>query len=210
MIGILKLGVGNHSAVYNSLTRLGFDAIPVKSPSDLNCIDSLIMPGVGSFDFCIQSLIDSSLYESIQNYALTQKRPILGICAGMQIMFDNSEEGQLEGLSLLNGSICQLSTNNSPHLTVPHIGVCQITGFSQFAQAFSIEGYDTLNMYFIHSYALLSSSNSNLITARTVYGSTSFISAFRSGNIWGIQAHPEKSHTHGRIFLQAFLDSVCV
>lgn len=190
-IGILNYGIGNVGSIKRLCNR--FEDTEVIGPNDSwSAYNLIIFPGVGSFDHAIQVANESNLRTEMPVH-LSRGRFILGICVGMQILFDSSEEGKLSGLGLVGGRLKKLISH--PGYPVPHMGwsCVSTTGFP-----FPVKG----EFYFTHSYALLqkefNNENCNILTSE--YGE-SIVAAFNHQNIFGVQFHPEKSGTNGREFL---------
>lgn len=195
MIGIIDYGSGNVHAITRILGNLKVDHKVVRKPSDFSEITKLILPGVGAFDSVMKKLNNSGLRGTLDDLVINKHMPVLGICVGMQIMGNNSEEGDLKGLGWINGSVIKFESQESFY--VPHMGwntVENEIGFSIFEETDKDFGF-----YFVHSYYFNLQEGVDHI-ASTDYG-FSFVSAFQKENIIGVQFHPEKSHSNGmRVF----------
>jgi imidazole glycerol-phosphate synthase subunit HisH len=163
----------------------------------------LILPGVGAFDFVMRSLKQSGLIPALNRFALEEKRPVLGVCVGMQVMFESSEEGVLNGLGWFEGKVRHLSkiyNVSSQSLRTPHMG-WNALNFDQTSPMFSnlcgIQEFYFLHSYYCHPY------DDDVVIATADYGA-SFCAVAQSNNIIGIQCHPEKSHACGANFLKVF------
>lgn len=193
MIGIVNYGSGNIRAIETIYRRLNIEVSLVNQPDDLDNCDKIILPGVGAFDATMQQLNASGLREKLDEQALDLKKPILGICVGMQIMGDRSDEGKLPGLGWISGSVLKFDADTiSVKPKLPHMGWNNITDYRH--KLFSgIE--NDLGFYFVHSYYFACNHDENILST-TEYG-IKFPSAIIKENIIGTQFHPEKSHSNG-------------
>ena len=166
---------------------------------DIKTIDLLVIPGVGSFDAAIQG-ISKQANDFILDF-IASKKPLLGICIGMHILFDKSEEGYEKGLSLIPGEVVKFDEKmmQSLSLPIPHVGwnaVDLIEGFSNKSEQLS-------RFYFTHSYHVQPQNKENII-GHSNYGNK-FVSMVRKDNIFGVQFHPEKSNLSGQEFFKRFI-----
>ena len=198
MIKIINYGLGNIDAFYNIYKRLGIDVGIASSKNDIKNAEKLILPGVGAFDFAMKSLNESGLRDEIEKRVLLNRVPIIGICIGMQIMAKKSEEGVSEGLGWIDAQVIKF---NSDNLIVPEMGWNSID--FQDSPLFK-ELPDNPRFYFLHSYYMKCNKKENVIGTSN-YGIT-FDSAVCEKNIFGIQFHPEKSHTNGIQLLKNFAE----
>lgn len=200
MIGIVDYGLGNVRAFENTYRRLGIPAKPICNAAELVTVDKLILPGVGAFDWAMQRLEHSGMLDALNSRVKRDGVPVLGICVGMQIMADSSEEGTKRGLGWVPGRVLRFQDKwfrDRTHL--PHMGwntVKPCADLELFA------GLDNAQFYFLHSY-FFSAENTEHVAAKTMYG-VEFASVIRSGNIWATQFHPEKSHDWGVNLLRNF------
>ncbi len=201
MIGLIDYGVGNINAFLNIFKKLNIEAGRVKTIEDFKNATKLILPGVGAFDDAMQRFNDSGLRDITQEAVLLKKIPTLGICVGMQMLADRSEEGSIEGLGWIKGEVKRFDPQSINQTTkFPHMGwndVCPLNNNSLFS---GIENGG--RFYFLHSYYFQCAQESNIL-ATTEYG-LKFASAISHGHIFGIQCHPEKSHKIGVKLLQNF------
>lgn len=200
MIKILNYGLGNIKAFINAYNRLGINAEAIESIAEIKPSDKLILPGVGHFDYAMKKLSDKFDLERLNRIVLEDKTPILGVCVGMQIMCNNSEEGSLPGLGWFDCTVKKIPSNeifSLPHMGWNTIDICKknllFKGFNKR------ENY----MYFLHSYYC--DSNEELTFATTSY-SKNFPSIAISNNIFGVQGHPEKSHDVGEKLLKNYFE----
>ena len=200
MIGLISYGLGNIKAFENIYKKLNIPCMRVENPSDLEKVEKLILPGVGSFDNAMSKLIKSNLLDTINYKVKDEKIPILGVCVGMQIMSNSSEEGNLEGLGWIKGRVKKFKPSYFKSKPFnPHMGWNSI---SQRNESKIFNNIQSLKFYFLHSYYLDPELNSNIISS-TNYG-LDFCSAINQDNIWATQFHPEKSHNSGIKLLENF------
>jgi len=201
MIAIVDYNMGNLASVKNAFAKLGKDTVVESNPEKFKEYDKLILPGVGAFGDAMEHLRERNMINAIQNFAASGK-PILGICLGMQLLFESSEEfGKNEGLGLIKGHVKAFDESKfSEALKVPHMGWNRM--FTKEHPLFV--GLDEEHyLYFVHTYHV-SCSNSEDIIGETEYG-YKFTSAVAHNNIMGIQPHPEKSHENGLKILENFI-----
>lgn len=201
MITIIDYGVGNISAFQNVYKRLDIPTRIAKSVEDLLDVEKLILPGVGAFDYAMAQLNDSGMRERLDELVLLQKIPVIGICVGMQMMGNKSDEGQLEGLKWMDASIRKFDESTIHQRTkLPHMGWNDVYPKNSHPLFEGLE-QDAL-FYFLHSY-YFECNNKEDILAQSDYG-VLFTSAAYHDNIFGIQFHPEKSHQYGEQLLHNF------
>ena len=199
MIGIIDYGLGNISAFMNIYKQINYKSSIVKTPADLDQVEKIILPGVGSFDWAIESLNKSGLRDSIQKFVIDEKKPILGVCVGMQIMAKSSEEGKEKGLSWIDGEIKKINFKNSEeYFPLPHMGWNDV----YFKKNPLSKNIEKSSFYFLHSYFFDKVEKNNQL-AKSTY-SEEFVSAIVKNNIYGVQFHPEKSHSYGIKLLTNF------
>ena len=199
-ICIVNSELGNVGSVYNMLKYLGIDCFISSDTKEIFNSSHMILPGVGRFDHGIKSLAHIGIDKNfILDYVFNEKF-VLGICLGMQLLCLHSEEGALDGLSLIDASVKRFDFDSSIQLPVPHMGWNTVAPSSQSSL---FDGYNSdIRFYFVHSY-YVSPSSQNIISGTSDYGKN-FCSAFSSGNIHGVQFHPEKSHKFGMHLLSNF------
>ena len=199
MIKIINYGLGNIRAFINLYKSLDIDISVANSHTDLKNCDKIILPGVGSFDTAIEKINNSGMRESLDELVLVKKKPVLGICVGMQIMLSSSEEGKLDGLSWIKSKVVKFDINSKLY-KIPHMGWNNIIIRNDNPLLNNLN--DRSRFYFLHSY-YCDINNNNKVLASTNY-QIEFPSVFNYDNIFGIQCHPEKSHGSGLIFLKNF------
>ena len=189
-IAIINYGAGNIQSILFAIERLGYTADLTNNPNEIQQADKVIFPGVGEASYAMQKLIESGLDSLIP----TLKQPVLGICLGMQLMCQHSEEGNTDGLSIFNANVIRFSNN----VKVPQMGWNQIYNLkSPLFQGINDNEY----MYLVHSYYV---PNCNEAIANTNYD-VEYASALQKDNFYGTQFHPEKSGDVGEQILANFL-----
>lgn len=214
MIGIIDYGMGNLHSVYSACQYLELEAIISADPQQLERCERLILPGVGAFGDMINMLTSSGLYDWLKEQVEICYKPLLGICLGMQALFDRSfEYGEYEGIHFMKGDICPLESlqvhekGKEVVLTVPQIGWNKLFFSSDFALADELE-VDPY-VYFDHSYALMHWDPINL-KAYAQYGPYIIPAILIQDNVMGCQFHPEKSGPTGLRILEWFGKEFCV
>ncbi|HUH42017.1 MAG TPA: imidazole glycerol phosphate synthase subunit HisH [Sulfurimonas sp.] len=200
MIGIVDYNMGNLASVQNAFAKIGAQTVVESDPKKFKEYDKLILPGVGAFGDAMAHLRERNMIDAIKEFAASSK-PILGICLGMQLLFESGEEfGEHEGLGLIKGKIVAFDTSKFEEtLKVPHMGWNRM--FTKEHPLF--KGLDEEHyLYFVHSFHAVCESEEDSI-GKTFYG-YEFTSAVAHGNIMGIQPHPEKSHENGLKILENF------
>lgn len=204
MIRIVDYGIGNIQAFLTLFKRIGIVAQRADTADALNDATHLILPGVGHFDHAMQRLNDSGIRPRLEELVLESKIPVIGICVGMQMLAQGSDEGRLQGLGWIPGRVRAFETNHlSANLPMPHMGwnVLQAKGNCQLLT----RGFDDLpQFYFLHSY-YFDAENKADVSATANYG-FDFDAAVSCGHIHGIQCHPEKSHHWGEQLLKNFVE----
>lgn len=201
MITIVNYGSGNIEAISNIYKRANIEYHVAESPEELENAEKLILPGVGAFDRTMQQLIDSGLKSKLDELVLTKKIPVLGICVGMQIMANSSEEGELKGLGWIDGEVKKFDISTFTHKPhVPHMGWNSIKPQKKNNLLKNID--EEQGFYFLHTYYFSCNQPENIL-AETTYG-TSFTSAVCNNNVYGTQFHPEKGHHNGVQLLKNF------
>jgi glutamine amidotransferase len=204
MIRIVDYGVGNIQAFLNLFKRLGIEARRAETPAQLHDATRLILPGVGHFDHAMQRLSDSGFRPSLEERVLGAKVPIIGVCVGMQMLAEGSEEGSLPGLNWIPGRVRSFASYPAcAGFALPHMGWNQLepmTGSRLFSNGFD----DPPQFYFLHSY-FFDAADRNDVAATASY-CIKFDAVVTRGNIHGVQCHPEKSHHWGEQLLRNFVE----
>lgn len=194
MIAIIDYGSGNLSAIANIYKQLNVPYEVVSEPSRLGLAKSYILPGVGHFDFTMKKIKGSGLYDALQEQVIVAKKPLLGICVGMQLLADSSDEGDAAGLGWVSGHVAKI-VSEVPTIRLPHMGWNSI---SLAGDAWGLfDGVDTnKGFYFLHNYHFMPKVDSNALAA-TYYGRSLVCAVSNGANVFGVQFHPEKSHANG-------------
>lgn len=201
MIHLIDYGVGNIQAFLNCFKRLGIKAVCAKKPEDLENATHLILPGVGAFDHAMQLFNDSGIRDRVEHLVLAEKMPVLGICVGMQMLATSSEEGHFNGLNWIPGKVKSFSSHSaSQNLPMPHMGWNDIKVNADKSLLSDI-GLQP-KFYFLHSY-YFDCADKQHVVATAEYG-FDFDCVIANDNIYGIQCHPEKSHSYGSLLLKNF------
>jgi imidazole glycerol-phosphate synthase subunit HisH len=200
VIAVLDYGIGNLRSAEKALQHLGVDAALTTDPAVARNASGVVLPGVGAFGRCMEQLRESGL-EPVVHEAVEAGKPFLGICIGMQMLFDASEEAPgVKGLGIISGDVRRLTVTSE---RLPHMGwnTLQIrTGSMLF------DGIDDGSwLYFVHSYAPVPADEA-VTAATTEYGGT-VVAAVEQGRVWATQFHPEKSAANGLRLLQNFADA---
>lgn len=200
MITIIDYGMGNLGSILNMFKRINIEA---EITSDKNTIESaqkLLLPGVGAFDAAMKRINESGLRDVLDYKAMQEKVPILGICLGMQLLTNSSEEGKLSGLGWIPGQTKRFEFGIEQKLKIPHMGWNLVREINKSALTFELTNES--RFYFVHSYYVKADNIDNVLM-RTHFG-FDFDSVVQKENIYGAQFHPEKSHKYGMKLLQNF------
>jgi len=195
MIAIIDYNMGNLASVVNAFKKIDAKAKVIQKPDDIKNFDKIILPGVGAFGDAVSHLEKTGMKEAILEFAKSGKQ-MLGICLGMQLLFEKSQEfGEVKGLSLIEGEVDYFKTS----LKVPHMGWNKM--FNKENPIF--DGLDNPYLYFVHS--LHAVCDDKYVIGYTHYD-YKFVSAVNKDNIYGFQPHPEKSHNEGLKILKNFVE----
>ena len=201
MITIIDYGVGNVLAFQNVFKRLSIPSKIAKCENDLMGSSKLILPGVGHFDYTMSQLNNSGMRDRLDELVLKEKIPVIGICVGMQMMAKKSDEGTLDGLCWIDANVKKFDEATINHHTkLPHMGWNDVKPNENHPLFKGLE--QQAIFYFLHSYYFKCSNEENSIS-KTDYG-INFSSSVQLDNIYGIQFHPEKSHSYGERLLKNF------
>ena len=203
MITIVDYGVGNVQALANIYKRLEIACVLAKNSAELAGASHVILPGVGAFDWAMARLEASGMRDALDNLVTAQGKPVLGICVGMQMMAQGSEEGQLAGLGWFDAHVRRFDDTKFTSPThLPHMGWNDVEPVRSDGLLRDL-GSDA-RFYFLHSYYFAPNDPSDVL-ATTVYGER-FACAVQRGNVFGAQFHPEKSHGWGVQLLKNFAE----
>ena len=198
-VGIVDYQAGNVASMRSAFQYVGARALMIKVPSDADSVSHIVLPGVGSFGHCRRQLNESGLIPFLETWTLVDKKPLLGVCVGLQLLTQSSDESPEEaGLGWIPVKTHKLTGNNSEY-RVPHVGWNDVA----FSPAFDYPHEGKRDYYFDHSYAV-TDSPPNIPTAMCDYAD-GFVAALRRDNIYATQFHPEKSQRSGLDFLKYFL-----
>ena len=205
-VTIVDYNSGNISSVINSFKEVAKDEVNIEVSSDLNKItssDKVVLPGQGSFKSCVDALKKiNGLTDTLNEFAINNKKPVLGICVGLQMFADiGYEETETKGLGWISGNVSKIDNQNGKY-KLPHIGWNQINIVKDSKIFKNIKNKS--HMYFVHSYEFLPE-DKNVISATTEY-SSNIVCSVEKGNIYGTQFHPEKSDKLGLKIIKNFLD----
>lgn len=196
-VSLISYGLGNLGSVVNMLKRVGTESRLVSTPEQILESDRLLLPGIGAFDTGMRLLDEQGLTPAIREFAATG-RPVFGICLGMQLLLDSSEEGQSAGLGLIPGR--SLRFDEALGVRVPHMGWNLVEVLSPDPLVADLP--EESRFYFVHTYRVVPDDDGHVLGV-TQYG-VPFASMIRSGNVMGAQFHPEKSHAFGKQILKNF------
>ena len=202
-VHIVDYGMGNIFSVQKKLLK-ETGAVTISSDtSDISKADKIILVGVGHFKKAMDNLNDLNLIEPLNDFAIIKKKPILGICLGMQLMATYSQEGgKVDGLNWVDAEVKKFKISDSLKFKIPHIGWNSVVQMKDSKLTQGISANE--EFYFVHSY-FVKPKNEDLTLHRSSY-IQNFCSAFERDNIFGVQYHPEKSHEAGQLILQNFLN----
>lgn len=202
LVSVIDLGVSNICSLTSALRFLGVPHQVTSSAADLAVATHVVLPGVGAYDAAMQSMDRLGLAPGLRTHALERCLPILGVCLGMQLLFEGSDEGQLPGLGIMTGSFRLLQASAAKGSKVPHVGFSPVHGFQ--AQGLFAGFGDAPHFYFTHSYAMPEiGAQCNIAWCEH---SQPFVAAFQMGNVGGAQFHPEKSQSAGLRLLSNFIE----
>jgi len=200
LIAIVDYNMGNLASVLNALKLIDAHAVIEKNPNNLKNYDKVILPGVGAYKDAMEHLEDTGMLSAVKEFASSGK-PMLGICLGMQLLFESSQEfGETKGLGLIPGHVVAFdkSKMDMDEHKIPHVGWNK--AFNKNSKLF--EGLENPYLYFVHSYHAVCEDKYTIATTHYGYD---FVSAVQKDNIYGFQPHPEKSHDNGIAILKNFV-----
>jgi imidazole glycerol-phosphate synthase subunit HisH len=200
MITIIDYGMGNLGSVQNMFKKVGAQSKISSDLDEISRAEKILLPGVGAFDAAMQRINDLGMKEVLNKKALDEKVPVLGICLGMQLLTESSEEGILPGLGWIKGKTLAFKNRIDAGLKIPHMGWNIAHIKKQTALTKNFEG--EIRFYFVHSF-FVKADNPEHSMMKTNYG-LEFDSAVAHENIFGAQFHPEKSHKFGMTLLEDF------
>lgn len=202
MIIVVDFGMGNLRSVLHKLGKLNIPAIVSSDPEEIKKASKIILPGVGAFGAGINNLKTLGLVDVLNHKVLIEKTPILGICVGLQLMAQRSEEGNAKGLGWVDADVCRFQFEKEANLRVPHVGWNTLIQKKDCCLLNNIE--TNQRFYYTHSYYLKSNHPADIV-ATTRYGDE-FVAIIQRENIFGVQFHPEKSHRRGIEIYKNFVE----
>lgn len=198
-ISIIDYGMGNIGSVINMIKKAGGIPELVSDPKGIENSDKLLLPGVGAFDAGMRNLKERNIDKVISDVVLQKKTPILGICLGMQLLLNGSEEGMLSGLKMIDGFALKFPANTGA-FKIPHMGW---TSVAVAKENKIIEAEKENRFYFVHSYYVECTNKTDVLGSSHYI--LDFVSMLQKDNIYGAQFHPEKSHKFGLQLFQNFI-----
>ena len=202
MITIVDYGMGNLGSIQNMIKKVGGQSIITSDSEIISKADKVLLPGVGSFDRAMSNLNELNLVNVIKQKA-NSGTPFLGICLGMQLLADRSEEGTLNGLGIIPGEVKKFIIKKK-EMKIPHMG-WNLVRYKRSSKLFAkFEIFDEVKFYFVHSYHFVAKFDSDILT--TTSFDLDFTSGVNNGNVYGLQFHPEKSHKYGMQLIKNFIE----
>lgn len=194
--------MGNLKSIYRKIKTENSDIMISSNPSDIVKADKIILPGVGHFGSAMSNIKKNNFWDPINEHVLVKRKPVMGICLGMQLMANTSEEGNVSGFGWFDAEVCRFEMKDRFLHKVPH------TGWNTVMEQKDSNLFDRIKneeyFYFVHSYHIKCNDKRDIL-ATTNY-SYDFTSAIEKDNIFGVQFHPEKSHHQGQRLLKNFVD----
>lgn len=203
VIAVIDYDMGNLHSVCKGLEKAGAIAQVTDSSQDITQADGVVLPGVGSFDPAMQHLQERSLVEPIKD-TIASGKPFLGICLGLQILFESSQEGKEKGLGVIKGEVRRFQSE--PNLTIPHMGWNSLDLVQSHHPLWHNIPPATY-VYFVHSY-YVAPTDKNVIAAEVTHGTQTVTAAIAKDNLMAVQFHPEKSSDYGLQMLTNFVEIV--
>lgn len=202
-VAIIDYGMGNLRSVLKAVERTGGIPLITRNQYVIEDSDKIILPGVGHFGKGVENLKQFGLFEILNNEVLVNKKPIMGICLGMQLMMEHSEEGDATGLSWFKGNVIRFNVSDKYKYKVPHMGWNTLNYKKNVVETNLNNEY-----YFVHSYHVIADNEIDILS--TTNYNYEFVSSIEKENIIGYQFHPEKSHLPGLQLISNFLNSANV
>lgn len=207
-VAILNYGIGNVKSIANALVQIEADVVLTADRQEILNADCMILPGVGAFGKGMQNLREKGLIEIIHEFVDTGK-PFLGICLGMQMLLDSSDEfGNYEGLHLIEGSVVKMPVTSAEGERLPHVSwnELMVPEEGRWGNTMLRSTREGLDVYFVHSFVAQPTDKRDIL-AEAFYGGGRFCAAIQKNNVTGLQFHPEKSGQKGLMMLKQFVNS---
>lgn len=198
MIAIVDYGLGNLKSIYNMFKKVGIQSVITSDIEEIKNADKYLLPGVGSFDHGIKNLKSAPFFETLEKEVLENKKPILGICLGMQLLTNSSEEGEEEGLGWIDAKTVYFNLEDET-LAIPHMGWNRVIPKENNSIFKELEEN---RFYFVHSYHVVCNNDDNILAVSNY--EKEFTCSIHKDNVYGVQFHPEKSHKFGMQLLKNF------
>ena len=198
MVAIVDYGLGNLKSIYNMFKKVGVESVITSDIEMIKKADKYLLPGVGSFDHGIKNLKSASFFEALEQEVLENKKPILGICLGMQLLTNSSEEGSEEGLGWIDAKTVYFNLEDV-NLSIPHMGWNRVIPKENNTLFQKLEDN---RFYFVHSYHVVCNNGNNILAVSNY--EKEFTCSIYKDNVYGVQFHPEKSHKFGMQLLKNF------
>ncbi len=202
MITIIDYGMGNLGSIKNMFKYIGVESTIESDVDKIKNASKILLPGVGSFDTAMKKINETDLKEVLNEKALKEQVPVLGICLGMQLLTNSSEEGALNGLGWIDAKTMSFKNRIDKQYRIPHMGWNIVNRSSESLLTNGFEEFEETRFYFVHSYFVKVENEKNSML-KTNYG-VEFDSAIQKDNIYGAQFHPEKSHKFGMKLFENF------
>ncbi len=202
-VAVIDYGMGNIGSICKMLRVVGAEPVVTADPAAIASADRILLPGVGHFDRAMSNLNALGLVEPLRRIAVEERKPLLGICLGMQLLCRSSEEGTQPGLGLIDARVRRFEFAGPTRLKVPHMGWTELDVQKPSPLLDGLDGAS--RFYFVHSFYVECAEESDVL-ARATYG-VPFVAAFERGTVQGVQFHPEKSHRFGIQMFRNFVGS---
>jgi glutamine amidotransferase len=202
MVAIIDYGMGNLGSIKRKMDRIGVESIITSNREEIARSNKLILPGVGHFAKAVSEIKSRGLWNMLSDQVIVEKKPILGICLGMQLMAKRSEEGNEEGFGWFDAKVIRFKVSDKIRFKIPHVG-WNTLNYLRGSHLFEKMEQNS-EFYFVHSYHIQCNNSIDILT-ETVYDYT-FTSSIQKENIFGVQYHPEKSHDAGELLLRNFVN----
>ena len=200
-IGVLDIGIGNIGAFERAFRDIGHVMTRVRASEEFLNVHAIVLPGVGAFDVVMDKINNSGIREALEVAVMKERKPILGVCSGMQVMFERSEEGVASGLGWIGGVVSKIERKGDR--PVPHMGWNKVRAVGNHGPTQSLEDRE---FYFLHSYHAIARDEVDVVL-KADYG-TDINAMVTKENIFGTQFHPEKSHKNGLELLKIFAETM--